>query len=128
MRINPEMIMTTVVALIILAVGVFAFFVTIQNIPITNTETEELIQEIADNGNSVFNVLGVVLVIGAIMTIVGLVYSFVAPSSGYDNDDDDDVDDLVYSNLHSKIFTEPETIKVKSKSKIKKKDSFEWGN
>lgn len=122
--IDPEMIMSVVVTLIILAVGVFAFFVTIQNIPITNTETEEVIQEITDNGNSVFNILGVVLVIGAIMTIVGLVYSFVAPS-GDDNDEDDD-NDLVYSNLHPEKFTEP--IKVKSKSKIKKKDSFEWGN
>jgi len=30
-------------------------------------------------GNSVFNIVGVVLIIGAIMTIVGLVYSYVKP-------------------------------------------------
>ena len=119
--IDTGVIMSVVVALIILAVGVFAFFVTIQNIPITNTEMEEVIQEITDNGNSVFNLIGVVLVIGAIMTIVGLIYSFVGRI------DDDDDDDLVYSNLPSKRLTEPEPIKVKSKSKIKKKN-FEWGS
>ena len=126
MRINPETIMATLVALIILSVGVFAFFVTIQNIPVTSTETEEIIQEITDSGNSVFNVLGVVLVIGAIMTIVGFVYSFVRPSYDDINDSDDNDNDLEYSNLPLEKCIEP--IKVKSKSKIKKKDSFEWCN
>jgi len=126
MKIDPGMIMSSLVALIILAVGVFAFYVTIQNIPVTNTKMEEILQEVTDNGNSVFNLIGVVLIIGAIMSIVGLVYSLVALSDNDDDDNDIVDDDSVYSNLHSEEFTEP--IKVVSKSKIKKKDSFEWGD
>jgi len=93
---DPEQIMTVVISLIILAVGVFAFFVTITSIPQTaapgatssiaynnsyNT-THNAIGNISGTGNQVFNIVGVVLVIGAIMTIVGLVYSYVRPG-GY---------------------------------------------
>jgi len=87
---DPEMIMTIVVSLIILAVGVFAFYVTIDSIPVTtpgaNTSqtniTYRAVQNASNTGNSVFNIVGVVLIIGAIMTIVGLVYSYVRPG-GY---------------------------------------------
>ena len=34
---------------------------------------------VSTTGNSVFNIIGVILIIGAIMTIVGLVYSYVRP-------------------------------------------------
>jgi len=71
------MILAVVVSLIILAVGVFAFFVTIDSIP---TSTDNAVNSAVNNtsvtGNSVFNIVGVVLIIGAIMTIVGLVYSY----------------------------------------------------
>jgi len=76
---DPEMIMTIVVSLIILAVGVFAFFVTINNIPATDDTTSAAINNTSATGNSVFNIIGIVLIIGAIMTIVGLVYSYVRP-------------------------------------------------
>jgi len=79
---DPEMIMTIVVSLIILAVGVFAFFVTINNIPNqdnTHDTTWAAINNTSNTGNSVFNIVGIVLIIGAIMTIVGLVYSYVRP-------------------------------------------------
>jgi len=76
---DPEMIMTIVVSLIILAVGVFAFFVTVQNIPETDDTTSSAINNTTATGNSVFNIIGIVLIIGAIMTIVGLVYSYVRP-------------------------------------------------
>lgn len=90
---DPEMIMTIVVSLIILGVGVFAFFVTIKNIPgyeadIAGTKpagynrTRAAIINASNTGNQVFNIVGVVLIIGAIMTIVGLVYSYVRPG-GY---------------------------------------------
>jgi len=87
---DPEMIMTIVISLIILAVGVFAFYVTINAIPTTtpgaNTSatnaTYWAVQNASQTGNNVFNIVGVVLVIGAIMTIVGLVYSYVRPG-GY---------------------------------------------
>jgi len=85
---DPEVIMSVVVALIILGVGVFAFFVTIQNIPTTTpsattstlqNKTYNAIVNVSETGDSVFNIVGVVLVIGAIMTIIGLVYSYMRP-------------------------------------------------
>ena len=85
---DPEIIMSVVVALIILAVGIFAFFVTVQNIPTdtpgSTTSTLEnrtyySIMNASETGESVFNIVGVVLIIGAIMTIIGLVYSYMRP-------------------------------------------------
>ena len=85
---DPSMIMNVVVALIVLAVGIFAFFITISNIPTVTPATGTTLLEnstyyaiinASTIGNSVFNIVGVVLIIGAIMTIVGLVYSYVRP-------------------------------------------------
>jgi len=75
--IDPGMIMGVVVSLIILAVGVFAFFVTIQNIPAGSAIQTNAIANISATGDSVFNIVGVVLIIGSIMSIVGLVYTYV---------------------------------------------------
>jgi hypothetical protein len=76
--IDPGAIMGVVVSLIILAVGVFAFFVTINEIPApVGSATEQAINNTSDIGNSVFNIIGIVLIIGAIMSIVGLVYNYV---------------------------------------------------
>lgn len=75
--IDPGAIMGVVVSLIILAVGVFAFFVTIQNIPPGSAQQTLAIANISATGDSVFNIVGVVLIIGAIMSIVGLVYNYV---------------------------------------------------
>lgn len=89
--IDPDQIMSAVVALIILSVGVFAFFITISNIPTTvprggATSTSMLsnatyfaVINISRTGNQVFNIIGVVLIIAAIMSIVGLVYSYIRP-------------------------------------------------
>ena len=81
---DPEMIMTIVISLIILAVGVFAFFITINSIPTSGMTpaAKAAINNTSTTGNNVFNIVGVVLIIGAIMTIVGLVYSYVRPG-GY---------------------------------------------
>lgn len=93
---DPEMIMTIVISLIILAVGVFAFFVTISAVddemggttPSATTSSSSnqsyyawlnTSGNITGTGNSVFNIIGIVLIIGAIMTIVGLVYAYVRP-------------------------------------------------
>jgi uncharacterized membrane protein len=80
--IDPGAIMGVVVALIILAVGTFAFYVTIQNIPrgtgaSYSPQTDYAINNTSQTGNQVFNIIGVVLIIGAIMSIVGLVYNYV---------------------------------------------------
>ena len=81
--IDPGAIMGVVVSLIILAVGVFAFFVTINQVDTSiaysgaNAPTHAAINNTTTTGNSVFNVIGIVLIIGAIMSIVGLVYNYV---------------------------------------------------
>lgn len=77
--IDPGAIMGVVVALIILAVGIFAFFVTIQNIPTSGgTYAQfEQVNNTTEVASQVFNIIGIVLIIGAIMSIVGLVYNYV---------------------------------------------------
>jgi hypothetical protein len=77
--IDPGAIMGVVVSLIILAVGVFAFFVTLSEVSnVTDDENiSSAVQNVSDTGNSVFNIIGIVLIIGAIMSIVGLVYNYV---------------------------------------------------
>ena len=78
--IDPGAIMGVVVSLIILAVGVFAFFVTLDqlnNQVSGNTQIASAINNTTNTGNSVFNIIGIVLIIGAIMSIVGLVYNYV---------------------------------------------------
>lgn len=82
--IDPGAIMGVVVALIILAVGVFAFFVVLDQVgtsigPANNDTavTHAAINNTSATGNSVFNIIGIVLIIGAIMSIVGLVYNYV---------------------------------------------------
>ena len=91
--IDPDQIMGAVIALIILAVGVFAFFITISNIPTTpptvggtgaattalQNATFNAVLNVSATGNQVFNIIGVVLIIAAIMAIVGLVYSYIKP-------------------------------------------------
>lgn len=105
---DPGVVMGVIVALIILGVGVFAFFVTIGSLPSGELGTQALFgpdyyasngtfnyanittaaevnavraynQSIltAGTGTQVFNILGIVMVIGAIMTIVGIVYNYV---------------------------------------------------
>ena len=77
--IDPSAIMGVVVSLIILAVGVFAFFVTLSEIEnvADSARVSSAVNNVSDTGNSVFNIIGIVLIIGAIMSIVGLVYNYI---------------------------------------------------
>jgi len=89
--IDPGAIMGVVVSLIILAVGVFAFFVTLQQMEAGHTPADgnwsnatafdkkivSGMNNTTATGDSVFNIIGIVLIIGAIMSIVGLVYNYV---------------------------------------------------
>lgn len=91
--IDPDQIMGAVIALIILAVGVFAFFVTIGSIPTTTphvgggglattaiqNSTFYAVINVSQTGNQVFNIIGIVLIIAAILAIVGLVYGYIRP-------------------------------------------------
>jgi len=77
--IDPGAIMGVVVSLIILAVGVFAFFVTLNEVQNVTDDSDitNAVTNVQATGNSVFNIIGIVLIIGAIMSIVGLVYNYV---------------------------------------------------
>ena len=77
--VDPGAIMGVVVSLIILAVGVFAFFITLQQVSNQTTDANitNAVGNVQSTGNSVFNIIGIVLIIGAIMSIVGLVYNYV---------------------------------------------------
>ena len=77
--IDPGAIMGVVVSLIILAVGVFAFFVTLNEVTNVTDDSDitNAVTNVQQTGNSVFNIIGIVLIIGAIMSIVGLVYNYV---------------------------------------------------
>ena len=81
---DPGAIMGVVVSLVVLAVGTFAFFITMSNlntqIPYSQDTTGQIhgaINNTTTTGNNVFNIIGVVMIIGAIMSIVGLVYNYV---------------------------------------------------
>jgi lipoprotein signal peptidase len=90
---DPGAIMGVVVSLIILAIGVFAFFTVTGQ---TRTSMDNLVgagngsyydreymefmmtnNNTTGIGGQVFNIVGIVMIIGAIMAIVGLVYNYV---------------------------------------------------
>lgn len=89
--IDPGAIMGVIVGLIILAVGVFAFFVAVNALPLgtvpsatttldQNSTYERLSRNLNNTsgvGTQVFNIVGIVMIIGAIMAIVGIVYNYV---------------------------------------------------
>jgi len=67
-----------------LGVGIFAFFVVINETANSigarsnaTNGTHNALNNVSATGNSVFNIIGIVLIIGAIMSIVGLVYNYV---------------------------------------------------
>ena len=89
---DPGAIMGVVVALIILGVGVFSFFVVTKelaaqaptpadgnwsNMSASDRRIRSALNNTTGTGDSVFNIVGIILLIGAIMSIVGLVYNYV---------------------------------------------------
>ena len=81
--------MSIVIALIVFGVGIYAAFVTLGAIPTktpaggtTSTSaiqnsTYYAVRNITASTTSVFNVVGIVLLISAIMLIVAVVYSYI---------------------------------------------------
>ena len=76
---SPAMIMGIVVTLIILGVGTYAFFTVTAAIPTTTAPATHMINNITGTADQVFNILGVVIIIGSIMLIVSMVYSYMRP-------------------------------------------------
>ena len=84
---SPDDIMTIVVSIIIFAVGVFAVYTVVGQIPtVTPAHTTSIqnatfyaVKNVSNIASQVFNVVGIVMIIGAIMIIVGVIYSYVRP-------------------------------------------------
>ena len=78
--ISAGMIMSVIITLIILSVGVYAFFTTMDSIPVTG---DPVAANATNNttllGESIFNIVGIVITIGAILLIVQMVYTFSKP-------------------------------------------------
>ena len=80
---DKEIILAGLLSGIILAVGVFAFFTTIDSISQeTITETEL----------SFFNIVGIALIIGAVMVMVGLIYFWIRAPLYSEEEDEEDTD------------------------------------
>lgn len=52
------------VCFLLVVLGVFSFFVTINEIPVTDEQTAAAINNTSSTGNSVFNIIGIMLIIG----------------------------------------------------------------
>jgi len=77
---DPTAITGVVITLIVLSVGAYAFYVTLNQIPDNNQVNIMMaVNNTTTVGNNVFNIIGVVILIGTIMLIVGLVMSYTRP-------------------------------------------------
>ena len=85
---SPDMIIEVIIGVIIFGVGVYAVFTTVSSLPQTAysatghqnalvNATYKNMQNVTTTSNNVFNVVGIVLIIGAIMTIIGVVLAYV---------------------------------------------------
>lgn len=75
-----------VVSLIILAVGVFMFFSTVDMVDKPVEESNSPFGNIATTGNQLFNMVGIIFIIGVMMMLIGLVYNFVGRDSFRETD------------------------------------------
>ena len=90
---DPNDIISIIVVLITLGVGAYAFFITNANIqnnaPIWHSgsgyygnvgnASQMALNNTSRLGGTVFNILGVCITIGAIMSIIGVIYGYLRP-------------------------------------------------
>ena len=94
---NPDDIISVIIVLITLGIGIYAFFVattaiinaspsyvagsgTISGNKIANA-TQAQLKNATMLGGTVFNILGVIITIGAIMMIIGVIYGYLRPKA-----------------------------------------------
>lgn len=123
--IDPRAIMGVVVTLVILAVGVFTFSVVISEIDsgLSNKSSEIhlSLNNTTITADSLFNMVGIVLIIGTIMVVVSLVYNYVG----------DDRPKRKKSYKRKRVITEEthrKRIEAKRKPEIKRKELPMWEN
>lgn len=71
--ISPAAIVGVLGALIVLAVAIYAFFLTVDMIPTSSTVASAALNNTTQTGNTVFNIVGAVISIGAIMSLIGVI-------------------------------------------------------
>jgi len=90
---DPNDIISVIVVLIVLGIGVYAFFVTTTAIDKSAptwtagsgyygkylNDTHKAVANATTLGGTVFNILGIVITIGAIMSIIGVIYGYLRP-------------------------------------------------
>ena len=86
---DPNDIIAVIVVLIVLGIGVYAFFVTTTAISATyphdrtaswgQNQTNNSINNVTKLGGTVFGILGIIITIGAIMSIIGVIYGYLRP-------------------------------------------------
>jgi hypothetical protein len=86
---DPNDIISIIVVLIVLGIGVYAFFITTTAIQGTvphgraasadQNRTNWSVRNASILGGTVFNILGIVITIGAIMSIIGVIYGYLRP-------------------------------------------------
>lgn len=121
--IDPGAIMGVVVSLIILAVGMFAFYTVVSEIEINQTEAQETLSNISVGGDKVLNILGIVLIIGAVVAIVGLVYSHI---DGFDKPKKKKQPKKVYHKRARTNLNDTESHAKSKKSKKQRGNFEEW--
>ena len=88
--IDPSAIMGVIIALVVLGVGTFAYFITAQNllgafpsgaadgaVNASRAQYWMTANNSTTTSGQIFNIIGIVLIIGAIMSIIGLCYNYV---------------------------------------------------
>ena len=83
---DPKMIMAAVITLIVFVVAIYAYFTTMGSIPVDSSATDVIGRRAylntlnaSNTGNTVLDIMGIVILIGAILLIVGVVYSYLRP-------------------------------------------------
>lgn len=93
--VDPSAIIAIVVGMVVLAVGVMAFFYVTESLfnemPVgdaalgtvkgdmgnVRNQSRAALLNLTGSGNSVYNIIGIVMIIGAIMSIIGLIYGYI---------------------------------------------------
>ena len=129
--INPSSILAVVVSLIILAVGVFVFFVTLNQIDesLNSSESQNVTKNITSGTEGLFGIVGIVLIIGAIMAVVGLVYKYIeypiSSRRSYDYDDELELEIEKKKDTKKPEIVEDKKVEKKNK-KFEKRKKEGW--
>lgn len=87
--------LSLIASMVVLVVGVLVFFQVWDGIEqqldaspkVNDSVVDETIQSITDTSDTIFSMIPVIAIVGIIMMVVGVVYSFSGGRSSYDRED-----------------------------------------